>query len=1475
MKKNLLAFFTIIVSSVLSAQNVNEFTGDFTYSTPLISVPCPYGPAVNISASYGSGIGVNQSASEIGLGWGINAGGVISRNVSGIPDDWNGKVVSDPQLGGFKKQGGVMAFTNSQPNDNLDFYKSTYKIDTPFFCFPNYDYYSVSGPGLVGSLQPKLFDFATTELNVQNSTINDPPPPIPYVIDITQPFTSTLRFNFGGDYGGDFKSRHYPSTPIDINTTLRLPGTKVSDAESSYLADSLPYVGIGNIGFNPTTNRLATAKYVEYTTDANGITGFTITDEAGYVYSYTIPVYINYSVFGNYPLKNDYTLKTLDTTRYTDANGNYYINENNLDSPNNPYMVEWKQNASYAYNWLLKSVKGLDYVDSNSNGVVDIGDGGYWVSYDWQLWTNNFNRRTPEYGFDYSFSGDENEKTREELTTTSTKIIGKFGTFSLYNQEIYYLNKIQTSSHTAIFVRDVRNDAMASKNYISGNVIPQLKLNRIILFKNEDFSTLNLPSSSSAYYVSTSVSGFSVTSAGKDKFYNETWYNHVNNKNAIESKSLQSIEFNQDYSLARKYANNIKTVVTGTTKFSSPSDVIAGTSVGSDYSISGKLTLNEIVTYNVKRVKTAPSVIFDYNKDISNDNPDFNPIKIDYWGYYKSDATSVGFSSYTNAVSKDYTDAWSLRKITTQLGGTMEINYESNQYGRVFNGNGGFRGPSKMYSIASLSTPVDNGTNVNWNFVMEEGGATITDFDALKNSPPAGTIKHVFLPYVDGINGIKYISHGTFSFSSNTLTAISNMFLATPFSSNEYVTASSADSDESKLGYTGNGYIHFQLPLDTVVYGGGIRVKTIVTKNGANDSYTQDYAYYDGTTPMEADRFSEEKLIGEPGHLYYQRLSPAAYDKHRMGPGVGYGKVVLKSIGQNGLSNGSTIYNFITSDFGIDNFKANVEQRIFNNVNHPENGWSVCTSTDLSDTAYIVEVIDKFSGFWGQVSQVQNLDFNNNILTKTINEYANLNQGSIVENYDFFRKKKHTSYMGQESATCSEHHHIVCILRNYPVVLTKQTQYVQDMSSTTEYLAFDKITRVPTIVRNTTPNKGISVTRTSPAFRISQYSTMGPKSVLSTNANVLSPVAYEKSTVDSTISSTSDFIDYSISTYKKDFYKRKFDATANLFVNDLQTNQFWVQDRSYAWVGSTVGLDSFGLYRQSELAAAPFDYTLSSIDSKWRFNSENTLFDNSGHLLEVKGFNNRFSAKKFGYGDTLQIAEASNVNYASFTYSGFEGAVRDFDSGAGVKNYLDGEVKLANGVRVFSTTNFPSHTGNYLLKVPSGTTGVNSPSYSVKYNSVSEYTGLLKGRTYRVSVWVHSSSPSSCQIVASFPGVTSVTVSKSNSANIIAGNWTQINLDITIPNSPTNGDELKIQLESSSGDAYFDDFKFYPVDAIVTSTVYEPRTNRVLATLDANNFATIYKYDAGGKVLEIWQEFENIGIKRVKKYQYNFARGVN
>lgn len=71
--------------SVNSDNMVDLFSGDFSYNIPLLDVG---GYPINLF--YKSGITMDQEASWVGLGWNINPG-TITRNLRGIPDDFDGR----------------------------------------------------------------------------------------------------------------------------------------------------------------------------------------------------------------------------------------------------------------------------------------------------------------------------------------------------------------------------------------------------------------------------------------------------------------------------------------------------------------------------------------------------------------------------------------------------------------------------------------------------------------------------------------------------------------------------------------------------------------------------------------------------------------------------------------------------------------------------------------------------------------------------------------------------------------------------------------------------------------------------------------------------------------------------------------------------------------------------------------------------------------------------------------------------------------------------------------------------------------------------------------------------------------------------------------------------------------------------------------------------------------------------------------
>lgn len=68
---------------------VNLFTGDFSYSIPLMEID-----GFPVTIGYNAGITMEQEASWVGLGWNLNFGS-INRQVRGIPDDFSERKIND------------------------------------------------------------------------------------------------------------------------------------------------------------------------------------------------------------------------------------------------------------------------------------------------------------------------------------------------------------------------------------------------------------------------------------------------------------------------------------------------------------------------------------------------------------------------------------------------------------------------------------------------------------------------------------------------------------------------------------------------------------------------------------------------------------------------------------------------------------------------------------------------------------------------------------------------------------------------------------------------------------------------------------------------------------------------------------------------------------------------------------------------------------------------------------------------------------------------------------------------------------------------------------------------------------------------------------------------------------------------------------------------------------------------------------
>jgi hypothetical protein len=57
--------------------------------------------------------------------------------------------------------------------------------------------------------------------------------------------------------------------------------------------------------------------------------------------------------------------------------------------------------------------------------------------------------------------------------------------------------------------------------------------------------------------------------------------------------------------------------------------------------------------------------------------------------------------------------------------------------------------------------------------------------------------------------------------------------------------------------------------------------------------------------------------------------------------------------------------------------------------------------------------------------------------------------------------------------------------------------------------------------------------------------------------------------------------------------------------------------------------------------------------------------------------------------------------------------------------------------------------------------------------------------------------------------------------------------------------------------SFFDDIRVHPFNGNMKSFVYDQKTQKLMAELDENNYATFYEYDMEGGLIRVKKETEN------------------
>jgi hypothetical protein len=1305
--------------------------------------------------------------------------------------------------------------------------------------FPDNDIYTVMGQGISGNLKPYHFKQhlnrqdrvdGDNELIVKNYPLNS--------VSNSKP----VEFGFINDF-----SNRFEFNPGDFNVT--------ADNISFEFSNDATTGESGNDGYS--NNHLAGSKNVEWYTNsevlrsnpevnpfaegfidcqAEGfqrdndqqIGGYSITSASGVTYHYALPAY-SYEEY----------MKSQNSSTKQDAEGLRY---NELRKP-----------EKYAYTWYLTAVTGPDFVDRNSNGLADNGDWGYWVNFQYKKWLSDYKWRNP------------GEEFNQDLDR-------EFEFFSCGKKEIYYLDKILTQSHVAVFEKSLRHDGREVSDLIAGGFTtlaarPSLKLDKIRLY---DYAS----------YV-----------AGKTG----------------DSYLLRAIDFEYDYTLCPSTPNSY-------TDNPTQKD--------------GKLTLKKISFLGKKGARLVPPVSFDYYN-----NKPYDKDKTDIWGFYKSDF-DLNYSNSTNDVIGRLTtdqsalevDAWSLNEIKTSLGSTIVVKYESDEYENVALAKSQLLRTKEVtdYGTDKLKlTFWETGFDLAKYFEVGKSididlmGAYFNKFHTTLEC--TGDCDDVTIPYaydpflfssqstISEINiserAVVIEDHNLYDRLKNETKVYSNgIFIDMTHYHKKIFYKFHYGGDQAWPDYFPAGIVSASQKEKP---GGGIRVHSVTMLNSFGDDRVTEYEYQNGTTSYEPfgilppqihpDYPPSQDAIGTKSlfkKAVLKRISKQINIPSQLpGPGVMYGHVTVreKNITEDGVEH--ALPNYTNYEFKVfDQSMVSVTSSPVNQngigpslnkgiVNNWLSKGSVNGTYDGTafTNAYLNNVTVK--DFSSQIGNLKSVTLykteDGSPINKTINHYLNdlpeetyegalagkfLNQGLIEES---FTRSRIVSYKKIDPKPYLENDEVnyfqqdeknllatISKTETFPSIPVGQTSinYKTGVKNSTENIAFDfysgEVTKI--LVTDSYGNRNMSVN--IPAYKY--YSGMGLKVDNKLNKNMLTQTAAEYSYVVNFDNNPVGVLSASIQTWT--------DQTPVLNLPGAQTN-IWRPLASYQWNGQSELIN--GTYPFAEFH--PYSFTSSSANPEWEKTGEIKRYDVNSHSLEVIDINGNFASTRLERNQQRVIASAVNASYDEMGYSGAEYIAGNTEK--------EGGIDRGDGVPV---TAF-AHTGNFSLLVGSGSKGFN-------YTLNSGLANLAK--KYKASVWVYApgitetqSELNKIELYFKINGVeTKVhpTLQKNKSKS-----WYLLSIDI----DPTGSTETYVGVRSNAQrEVYFDDFRVHPLNASLTAFVYDNVTGELTYILDNNNFYTKFEYDAMGRLARTKKELLNFDFGNgkesfradavLKEFNYNYGK---
>lgn len=897
-------------------------------------------------------------------------------------------------------------------------------------------------------------------------------------------------------------------------------------------------------------------------------------------------------------------------------------------------------------------------------------------------------------------------------------------------------------------------------------------------------------------------------------------------------------------------------------------------------------------------------------------NPVYSKDAHDLWGMYKPDVNkelleeNENIARRVSSISAQSTDVWSLREIKTPLGANIKIQYEPDTYNK------------EILNVGQNLIVQDVRESA-----TEVGKVNITIEDQLQNDIEPGDFVKIKLlvtqPVNDGIydipSGQTYLDRSfdpsylnvegrVTKVNGNNLEVTNQSFYDLLSSKRVRIETITGTSDDAfaERSYLGRldfvaGNLEVQ-KSDISIFGGNIRVKNIGIEdfsdrlNRTNYSYDSEGGQSSGVTSfapggVEVVEFSfpdndhydgSESIEPEDAEGEYKKLVFDSFGKllansrEVPAPGVMYEHVkiqqsVIVDSGEEQLFPNYSKYHYKVFNEGMIGIQQLSDYQGDDSGNYEGLNY---TKKKTKKT-----VLKDYTAQIGNLKSIKLFDNNDQLISSTINTYLgdDITSDMIPENdndpelpddleanikyyeqdvrdllggqgiiQETFAEARIVRIEDEDEGTFNQMLGIVSKKEVYPSIQTGQINknYKTGIVTRTNNLEFDYYSGQITKSSSADSYGNTYVSVAVPAYKVSTeeitaYPGMGL--AMDGGKNMLTQKGHNY-TYKHDPDGNHGLVTASIQTWS--------DNTKVLGEDDLASQGIWRKRANYTWTGQDISFDQLpinGLYPLAQISE--FDAWDNGVPSSnsWEKTNEITLVDVYSHPIESKNINGNYSSTKLDPDLERVIAEVSNASYDEAIYSGVE-----YISGS---EAFEADILIGEG---FPST-VRSHTGEYSLQVPYGTEGF---AYTLEMNKAD------LDKKYFASIWVYL--PGQSETEQQISGAQLFYTLDDGTEHVVypelqknkSKTWYLLELEI----DPEDSESVRVGCRNNtSRGVYFDDFRVHPIDASMTSYVYDQFTGELIYILDRDNFYTHFEYDAIGRLVRTSRELLNFDFGEGKE----------